>query len=317
MLRLMLNAHPNIAVPHELGYFASIPESWLTSWRRVPVSAHHFRHFIGDHLLKCRLFNEEGIDTISLQEKVLEVARTRDLSAPYRLTLEAYAASQGANRWGEKTPTNLFYCDVLLEMFPLGRFIHLVRDPRAVVRSANRFPRLPSDTVINAENWRHFIQKGYSRLIEHVPPNQRCTIRYEDLTSNPESAARRMCRFVEEPFDARMLSFHEEARHYMPPSIDQLGGDRKVTRPVYRDKQEKWKEDLSLNEIGIIEHICGDLMPQFGYERTNAGIRWDALPAVILKRAYVAFKHWQHRKDRFHIIRYPVPTQKVRQPIQP
>lgn len=308
MLRLMLNAHPNIAVPNELGYFTSVPENWLQSWRQIPVSAHSYRQYIEAHLPSNRLLSEGSIDTVVLREKLLESAETRNLYVPYRLMLETYATAEGKERWGEKTPTNLFYCDVLLDMFPQGRFIHLVRDPRAVVRSANRFPRLPDDTVINAENWRHFIEKGYRRFADRVPQSQRCTIRYEDLTSEPKSIARHICGFIGEPFTERMLSFHEEARHYTPSTIGQLGGDRKVTRPVYRDKQTKWQTDLSRNDIGVIERICGDLMHEFGYEVTDATVRWDVFFAMTLKRAYVAFKHWQHRRDRFHIIRYPIPA---------
>jgi hypothetical protein len=90
----------------------------------------------------------------------------------------------------------------------------------------------------------------------------------------------------------------------MPSSIDRLGGDEKVTRPVYTDKQAKWRTELSEHEIGVVETICGDTMQIFGYELTGAQMHWSRLPLYLLKRQYSAFKRWQHRRDRFHLIRY-------------
>jgi len=94
-----------------------------------------------------------------------------------------------------------------------------------------------------------------------------------------------------------MLNFHKNATAYMPATIDQLGGDRKVTRPIYTDKQEKWRTDLSEHEIGVVEYICGDVMTTFGYEPTGARIRWSAALDAGLKYAYAALKRWQHRKE--------------------
>jgi hypothetical protein len=300
----MLNAHPHIGVPNELSYFTSVPDSWIASWQNVPVSVPEFRQAVRDQLFHRYAMEEVGIETEPLLERIVDVAADRNLRTPYRLMLEAYVDAEGKKRWGEKTPTNLFYCDTLCEMFPDARFIHLVRDPRAVVRSANRFPRLPDDTVINASNWHHYMQVGYRRLTQHVPSSQRRTIRYEDLTSTPEASAREICEFINAPFSERMLRFHEESEEYMPSSIDELGGSRKVTRPVYTDKQAKWKDELTDSEIGIIESMCGDFMSVFGYELTDAEIPLSSLLRYQMRRLYTRAKRWQHRHDRFHIIRY-------------
>ena len=304
MLRLLLNAHSRIGVPKEFSYFASIPEHWLQSWHHVPVPANEYRQFIREHLFREHVLREAGTDADIVLERILSSADSRDLSIPYRLMLEAYADTEGKPRWGEKTPINLFYCDVLYQMFPDAKFIHLVRDPRAVVRSANNFPRLPDDTLINATNWQHFMEKGHKRLVESVPSAQQYTLRYEDLTSDPEPVAQKICQFINEPFDACMLDFHKESSSYMPSSLGELGGNRKVTQPIYSDKQAKWRIDLSEHEIGIVELICREYMRDFGYEPTGAQLQWSALANLWLKYIYSALKRWQHRKDRYHIIRY-------------
>lgn len=304
MLRLLLNAHSHVAIPNELSYFSSVPESWLESWKEIPASASEYRQVIRQKLFRKDIFNGCDIDPERTLDRMIESADSLDLSAPYRIILEAYAEAEEKSRWGEKTPTNLFVCDVLIQMFPDCKFIHLVRDPRAVVRSANNFPELPNDTVINATNWLHFMKKGYQLLVDNVPSDQRRTIRYEDLTSDPETVATDICTFIDEPFDSSMLNFYQEAREYMPSAIDYLGGDRKVTRPIYTDKQDRWRTELSHDEIGIVERICGEFMTTFGYTPTGARIQWRQLPDYILKYEYSLFKRWQHRRDRSHVIRY-------------
>lgn len=304
MLRLLLNAHPHIGVPKEFSYFTSVPERWLSHWKSVPASPHEYRAVVRERLFDERFLRKAGVNTGALLEKILAPDHLRDVSVPYRMMLEAYANAEGKSRWGEKTPTNLFYCDVLYGMFPDARFIHLVRDPRAVVRSANLFPRLPSDTVVNATNWLHFMEEGYQMLCKHVPEAQRCTVRYEDLTSDPEPVVHEICRFIGEDFHPEMMEFHQTSRSYMPMSIDDLGGDSKVTQPIYADHQKKWRKDLTDAEIWIVERLCSVYMPHFGYAATEGSIPWAALPGFLLKRTYTLLKRWQHRGDRFHIIGY-------------
>jgi len=304
MLRLLLNAHPRIGVPKEFSYFTSIPEHWLQSWHHVPVSANEYRQFIREHLFREHVLREAGIDADIVLERILSSADSRDLSIPYRLMLEAYADAEGKPRWGEKTPTNLFYCDVLYQMFPDAKFIHLVRDPRAVVRSANNFPRLPDDTLVNATNWLHFMANGYERLVRHVPSDQWCTIRYEDITSNPETVAREICKFVEEPFDQRMLDFHKDAVSRLPSSADHLGGARKVARPIHEGRQAKWRKDLSDHDIAMIEYVCKDVIPIFGYESTGVRAQWFGMLKMTIRYMFIKIKRWQHSKDRYHIIKY-------------
>jgi hypothetical protein len=247
---------------------------------------------------------EVGIDTEPLLERIIGAAADRNLRRPYCLMLEAYIEAEGKNRWGEKTPTNFFFCDILYEMFPEAQFIHLVRDPRAVVRSANQFPRLPDDTIVNASNWRHFMSAGYHRLTRHVPPAQRRTIRYEDLTSNPEEVVREICRFIDEPFEEQMLRFYQESEEYMPSTIDELGGSHKVTRPVYTDRQKKWQHELSDSEVKAIEFFCSDYMSLFGYEPYNPSTSLSSILPASTKWLYTLVKRLQHGKDRYHIIRY-------------
>lgn len=88
----------------------------------------------------------------------------------------------------EKTPSNIYCADFILEMFPQARFIHCVRDPLNVVTSyCNQawFSNRPEDAV-------QFLVWAYQRAVEICEKLQShpgfMTVRLEDLRSDTLAA---------------------------------------------------------------------------------------------------------------------------------
>ena len=129
MLRLMLNNHSSLAIPHE--------SAFITLWFEK-LGAY------GD------LSNRENalrlLDAVSEHPLVkrgkLVADRDAILSKPirtYRDFIDAifrtYAESLGKPRWGDKTPFYTPDIDILRRIFPEAKFVHLVRDGRDVILS--------------------------------------------------------------------------------------------------------------------------------------------------------------------------------------
>lgn len=303
MLRLMLNAHPSVAVPGEQNYFDALPRP-LPDWRAPGWSAARYEAFV-DTYHDRKLSTLPGLDRAAVRAAVLAPDQPHTLRTPYRLTLDAWARSQGKPRWGEKTPNNFFYVDLIAEMFPEARFLHIVRDPRAVVHSMNRFDRCGDDTALNATTWREFMDSG-ARLLERcVPADRRLTIHYEELTADPAGHVQTVCSFLGEPFVPSMLDFYKTADAYMHPVYRTIGGGQTVTRPVTdRSARPKWIDGLTTDEVATIEAICADGMRRYGYAPTGARASWRARLDQTWKLAYVAAKRRQHAPDRFHLVNY-------------
>lgn len=102
-------------------------------------------------------------------------------------------------RWVEKTPTNVFCAGRMLEAFPDARFIHLVRDGRDSVVSQLRRGR-----SLYHSSWIWLCAAASGVLLRDHP--RALTVRYEDMTADPSATLRRLCEWLGEPFEDRMLT---------------------------------------------------------------------------------------------------------------
>ena len=304
LLRLILNAHSRIAIPDELIYWDSfMGGAPVEAWAEPDLSPVTYRAFVDD-FLKQRAVELQGIDQAAVHEEILGHG-PHDLKRPYQIALEAWAGHHGKKRWGEKTPGNLFFADVLYEMFPDARFIYMVRDPRAGVASMQRVSFLPDDVVFNALNRRKHATTGRQILETNVPANQRTSVRYEDLVATPEPVVQRLCDFLNEPYEPEMLRFHRNAEQYMTPEASD-SHNAAATRPISQKQAEKWRTELSSTDVACIEWICQNEMEAFGYETTGATIPPGRWPEVLIKQLYWTLQCWRHAHIRQYTVKHPM-----------
>ncbi len=295
LLRLMLNAHPRIAIPDELVYFyAPLAGASTEDWASPDLSREAYRQKVRRFLER----NREELAPLSIDELEHKIcnAGPPNLRRPYEYALASWADAQGKERWGEKTPGNLFYVDVILDMFPDAQFIYLMRDPRAGVHSMLKSSLFRGGAVINALNRRKYIVRGLSHLQNSVPSAQQVLLQFEDLVRDPEPTLRRLCRFLREDFHPVMLSFHEDSEQYMKQrALDQF--NRAATKPVDPDKATAWQQGLSSAQIAEVEWVCRREMDEFGYEREKFALSWASRCAAWLKVAYWHLQDWRHRQS--------------------
>ncbi len=303
LLRLILNAHVRIGIPDELIYFdthlAGVP---IERWRSPGLSEERYAAFVR-RFLDGNAPAVHVLDRPALEQKIL--AGARDFRRPYRLLLRTWADRYGKARWGEKTPGNLFYADVIHDMFPQARFIHVVRDPRAVVHSMGKVDFFSNDVAFNALAWRKHVTAGRAVLERSVPAAQRITVRYEDLVSAPEEAVRTVCTFLEEDYAPAMLRFHEDAGRYMKKEAAS-DFNRAATRPISTSGLQKWKRRLDPETVAVIESLCGAEMRAFGYEPAGRGMSPSRRLKTTVRRAYWQLQAWRNRGVRHYTVKSPV-----------
>ncbi|KMN49064.1 sulfotransferase [Chromobacterium violaceum] len=161
----------------------------------------------------------------------------------------------------DKSLDNVHYAAELLDLFPQMRFLNVVRDPRAQVASINRAIIHDFDTILNARTWLAAYQAADRLLAEH--PDKVLTIRYEDFLTDQQMVLRQVCDFFGIAFMPQMLDIRSSAEAAQIAQRSALWSSNHF--PPIIAHADKFKQQLSMREIEIIETACRPYMERYGY----------------------------------------------------
>ena len=190
-----------------------------------------------------------------------------------------YAEKQGKSRYGDKTPGYVKQMGMVQRSLPEARFIHLIRDGRDVALS--REGRIAAEEM-TVERHALIWKRRINRARGQVPRLKHYTeVRYEDLVRDPEPTLRKICEFIELPYDAAMLDYHERSGERLQeiardlddedggalrPAEERLEAHSLVTEAPREDRVERWRELMPPEDVAEFEAIAADLLEDLGYE---------------------------------------------------
>ncbi len=246
LFRAMLHAHPNLHAPPELKWVPAIAElfdEWEVALRPVLPDA--------------------GIP---------EDRPLRAIRACLDSFLEGVAPD--GKRLVEKTPHTLCYIAALGRIYPRARFVHLVRDGRAVAASRARQKWFDARTGLRPEHDENpLAAAGYWASIQHqvrrglpFASGRVIEVKYEELVADPEPVLRRVLAFLGEDWDPAVLE-HHRSDVTLP---EREPSSEAVSKPVNTWAVERWRTELDDDTIRAIEDAYGDLLDDHGYERVFA-----------------------------------------------
>lgn len=255
MLRLMLNRHPELAVPFESGF---IPEFYRAQERYGDLSdrynAARLLRDIAEHPKVKKGGLIEDADAILARP----ISRYGDL---VHAIFAEWAARRGKPRWGDKTPAYVTELDVLWNLFPGCRIVHLVRDGRDVAVSLRQITWGSDHIPAVAVDWRW--KTTLAHKIGAVLGEHYLEVRYEDLVLRPEDTLRAVCAFLGEPYHKDMLEFHATAELEMPK--DSMRWHASSVKAPDPGKVELWRREMSAADRILFEDAAPDALGLFGY----------------------------------------------------
>jgi hypothetical protein len=244
----MLNAHPDLAVPGE----SLCLIDYLRAERRVSLAE-----------AARLLLREQELEEWGIRFTAGEIEGQTGFAEVFAFLHRRFAEKQGKPRWGNKTPRFVRYGDLLKRAFPGARFVHVVRDPRAVANSLVRSVVHRSTPLHAARRWVR--DTGAGRGLARRYPGDCLEVRYEDLVASPEEVLRSVCGFLDVPFSDRMFSYREHAEE--SGSAYHGGIHARLRQPADRSRAEAWKTELSARAVALVECEAGPLMDELGYPR--------------------------------------------------
>ncbi len=257
MLRLMMNNHPNLAIPHETGFFVQFREA-IDQYGDLAVKENAAK--LLEDISRHHLVRRGG--HITNREAILDHP-IRSFPDLIDAILTEYAISHGKQRWGDKTPCYTLYIEVLWKLFPGCKIIHLVRDGRDVALSQRKIEWMSNSLPTLAADWQ------MKTLICHkvgsvLGKDHFLELKYENLVTDTESTLRSICGFLDEPFTDDMLEYHRNAKAVVPSaSLKWHGNSVQAPDP---DKLYKWQSKMSKSDRIIFEQVAGQALKLFGYE---------------------------------------------------
>ena len=196
----------------------------------------------------------------------------------------------GARIVMDKSLDSVRYAQELMTLFPDMLFLNVVRDPRAQVASMNRAIIHEFDSTLNAQCWVQAHRAGLELAERH--PERVLNIRFEDFLSHQERTLRSICDFLGLEFLPQMLDVtgSDEARQLA--GMSELWATNSFA-PVAANK-DKFKSQLSMEEIESIESLTHDLMLHYGYELMTPALT-PAPDAATLERCA---RHSAERREQ-------------------
>ncbi|MDX3692013.1 sulfotransferase [Streptomyces europaeiscabiei] len=171
LLRMLMNAHPRLHSPHEL-HIRRLEVGYGSRLSQKAMSALDLERGDLEHLLWDRVMHRELVRS-------------------------------GKDFVVEKTPSNAFVYERIRDCWPDARFVFLLRHPVSIAQSwheGDPDKRTYDEAATDALRYMRAVDKARKALTGH-------TVRYEDITAEPEKEMRRLCDFLDIAFEPAMLDY--------------------------------------------------------------------------------------------------------------
>lgn len=239
--------------------------------------------------LRARLYHrfEMDFDVPGVSQRIIR----RGVSYPviYDEVMTFFLKQKGEKEiWGDDPALQWREIPDFINMFPEGRVVHILRDPRAVMCSWKR--------AIGKDSFRylHSILNSIDCLryagiySKSLNPGRYFLLRYEDMVADPEKWVKKLCAFIGVEFEKIMLE-PERWNATLGNNVLELGRSSFDGNVVGFSvgRANRWRDVIEDWELCLAESLLGGLLAESGYEPSGKPLLpknfIDGLKAYLLK----------------------------------
>lgn len=198
--------------------------------------------------------------------------------------------------WGEKTNVCWGQIPNFFKMFPRGKVIHVIRDPRDVMCSYRRMTCEPGFSYLDSAFCSLSSFSKINGYIQSFGPEQYYVLKYEELLKNPRQKIKGICDFLGLKFEDSMLDAEKFIAKDGGPWSGGSSFDKKLDG-ISQKPVNRWRKAATRLEIFFAELINRESMKRHGYELSGISVSradWNKLYDMlnhnnVLKQRYL---HW-------------------------
>ncbi|MEL7835183.1 sulfotransferase [Fodinibius sp. Rm-B-1B1-1] len=264
LLSLLLSQSPDLHMTLESGF---IPDLYpkKDSYGDFSTSKQRW-FFIRDLQTTNATSNTIAFDIFELTDKQAEQsireAAPTDYAGAINALFSKTAEQKGKSRWGNKTPKYVHNIDLLVDLFPDAKIIHILRDPRDVAAS------------IKKVGWTHTIKEAAQFWNDRVSDglegrtlgeDSYYELKYESLLKQPDQTLKNLYDWLNIDFSEEVVDQYQEDRDRMSVEKHKDLFDL-IGKPIDPSRAYAWKKSMSKADIAEIEQVNRELIQKLDYE---------------------------------------------------
>lgn len=283
LLRNIFNGHSQLfTMPIETHFFQNM-HFWVDNEYRTERSRKLNREQLIERFCKAihRHNTSKDIYSDSISEGIFDEKLFRNKFSeikendPLKTLLEKYFSAIHLSTTNAELPENVRVVEKSVEhaefasdlqaMYPDASFMHIVRNPYSNIVSMRRFKSktygfpIMSRILKTLYNSYYFLYRN-QRLIRRY-----LVIRYEDLIQNPESMIKKLCTFIDIPFEDILLQPTYRGEKWSGNSTRDYAYSK-----IESSQMNAWQSEILPMEIRYINKLFPFVLQDYGYEKVES-----------------------------------------------
>ncbi|TLX73471.1 sulfotransferase [Labilibacter sediminis] len=261
LFRVMLNQLSEIAAPHPphiLQRFFPLLELYGCLLKKENF------HRLAKDVSRLVEYNPVQWENVELNiDEIIDNCESNSLEALFYALYDKYAKSNDSDIWICKSMANVNFFNQLENANRQPLYIYLYRDGRDVACSFKKAIVGEKHIYHLAKKWKEDQEKCLA-LRAQLPANRFILISYEELIQDAGKVMERVCKFIGVEFKLEIFDYHQSKESKATASAGEMWGN--VAKPVMNNNFNKYRKQLSREEILIFEHAAGDVLKELGYK---------------------------------------------------
>ncbi|MBK7174499.1 MAG: sulfotransferase [Bacteroidales bacterium] len=290
LLRTLFDAHPNVTIPQEWPMILALYKRFghVTTWNRELLLEFYEALFQKLRIPYWEITNWPDLNKEKLKSSILSCEGKHSFETLVKVVYSQYSSyflKENILLIGDKNPVYSNQTELLTQIFPNAKFIHLTRDYRDNLVSMLDVDFEMPNIALLSYRWKYSWKVIESVAVQH--PGRFFTIRYEDLVDNAEGRFRELCEFLGIPFNQTIFHFHEK-RELIEKTFSKEIIERyfkTLFQPIDSSRVGVYRKKLSVLQIRVADLVVGSIADEAGYpreyKRFNIGIFLWSFPAII------------------------------------